>query len=80
MNAKTNFACAMDPDDVKILRDKRKEMGLSWERFWHHVIELIKPVRDVEDLINLKNAVQESEKDNDKHKDPGRSRQSPFFR
>ena len=60
--AKTNFACAMDPDDAKILRDKRKEMGLSWGEFWHHMIELIKPVRDVEDFINLRNNVWELRK------------------
>ena len=69
--AKPNFSCIMDPDDIKILRDKRKEMGITWEKFWHHVIELIKPVRDVEDLINLKNTVQELKDDG---KRSGRSR------
>ena len=68
---KTNFTCAMDPDEVKILREKRKDLGVSWEEFWHIMIGIIKPLRDVEDLINLKNTVQEL-KDNEKR--PGRSR------
>lgn len=57
MNTKTNFSCAMDPDDIKILRAKREDTGLTWEDFMHYATEMLKPIHDIEDLINLKNHV-----------------------
>lgn len=62
MSAKNNFTCAMDPDELKVLRAKREDTGLSWELFMHYIVEIVKPIRDVEDLINLKNAARELKK------------------
>lgn len=59
---KTNFSCAMDPDELKVLKAKREDTGLSWEMFMHYIVEIVKPVRDVEDLIKLKNNAQELKK------------------
>ena len=59
MNTKTNFSCALDPDDKLILRAIRENTGMNWEAFLHHVVEMLKPVRDIEDLINLKNHVKD---------------------
>ena len=54
-----NFSCSMDPDEVKILQIKREDMGHSWEGFMHYIVEIVEPLRDVEDLIYLKNNVHE---------------------
>lgn len=62
IDAKTNFSCAMDPDEKRVLLAKREDTKLSWELFMHYIVEIIKPVRDVEDLIKLKNAAQELKK------------------
>ena len=62
MDTKTNFSCAMDPDEAKILRIKRADMGVSWEQFMHYMVEIIKPIQDLEELINVKNNIQELKK------------------
>ena len=62
MTSKTNFSCAMDPDDLKVLKAKREDMGLPWEGFMHYIVEIVKPLRDIEDLIKVKNNVQEMKK------------------
>jgi len=62
MTSKTNFSCAMDPDELKVLKAKREDMGLSWEQIMHYLVEIVKPLRDVEDLIYVKNNVQELKK------------------
>lgn len=62
MTTKTNFSCVMDPDELKVLRAKREDMGLTWEGFFHYIVEIVKPVRNIEDLIELKNNVQEWKK------------------
>lgn len=62
MNTKTNFSCAMDPDDAKIFRAKREDMKMTWEQYMHYIVEIVKPIRDVEELINVKNNIQELKK------------------
>ena len=57
----------MDPDEKIILQAKRADVGLSWEMFMHYIVEIIKPIKTVEDLINLKNISQTELKKNDKH-------------
>jgi len=52
----------MDPDELKVLKAKREDMGLSWEQIMHYLVEIVKPLRDVEDLIYVKNNVQELKK------------------
>ena len=52
----------MDPDEKRVFLAKREDTKLSWEMFMHYIVEIIKPIRDVEDLIKLKNAAQELKK------------------
>ena len=55
MDTRTNFSCGMDPDEKKILRAKREDMGISWEKFMHYIVEIVKPIRNLEELIELRN-------------------------
>ena len=65
-SSQPNFSCSMDPDEKIILQAKRADVGLSWEMFMHYIVEIIKPIKTVEDLINLKNISQTELKKNDK--------------
>ena len=55
MDTRTNFSCGMDPDEKKILRAKREDMGIFWELFMHYIVEIVKPIRNLEELIELRN-------------------------
>jgi hypothetical protein len=44
----------MNPDDKKILQSKREDTGLTWEAFFGFIVEIVKPVRSVDDLVDLK--------------------------
>jgi len=56
----------MDLDDRRILRAKRADVGINWEEFMHLIVEIIKPVKSVEDLVDLKRLSQAELKKNDK--------------
>lgn len=53
-SSQPNFSCLMYPDDLKILRAKREDIGLNWDEFMRNIVEIIKPVRSVDDLVDLK--------------------------
>ena len=56
----------MDLDDRRILRAKRIDIGINWQEFMHLVVEIIKPINSVEDLVDLKRLSQMEMKKNDK--------------
>jgi len=63
---KPNFSCSMNPDDKKILQSKREDTGLSWEGFFSFIVEIIKPVRSVDDFVDLKRMSQRELRRDDK--------------
>ena len=66
-DSQPNFSCIMDPDDLKIFRTKKADVGLKWEEFMHIVTEIIKPIRSVEDLVDLKRLSQREMRKDGKH-------------